>query len=185
MRVEDCFLLGKILKPHSLHGECKVYFDVDYIEDYEELESVYVLQGTKLTPFFVESIVPQGPNLAIVKFKHILDRTQAETITGLEMYLPANELPELTEDQFYYHEIKGFTIVDAKHGPLGQVVRVDEFPAQALIVMRYQGREILIPIAGDIVGKVNRTAQTIATQLPDGLLEVYLGGGTDEDEEEA
>jgi 16S rRNA processing protein RimM len=184
MRVEDCFLLGRILKPHSLHGECKVYFDVDFIEDYEDLESVYVLQGNKLTPFFVESIRPQGPNLALVKFKHIHDRNEAETVANLELYLPADELPELTEDQFYFHEIKGFIVVDANLGELGTIVRVDEFPAQALLVMRYQGREILIPIAGDIVGKVDREAKTIATKLPEGLLEVYLGGGSDEDDDE-
>ncbi|MBK9448667.1 MAG: hypothetical protein IPN95_04500 [Bacteroidetes bacterium] len=59
MRVEDCFLLGRILKPHSLHGECKVYFDVDFIEDYEDLESVYVLQGNKLTPFLWNPFVPR------------------------------------------------------------------------------------------------------------------------------
>lgn len=183
MRVEDCFLLGRILKPHSLHGECKVYFDVDFIEDYEDLESVYVLQGHKLTPFFVEHIKPQGPNLAIVKFKHILDRNQAEEIANLELYLPEDELPELGEHQFYYHEIKHFTVVDAVLGPLGTVLRVDEFPAQALIVMRWQGREVLIPIAGDIVGKVDREAKTIATKLPEGLLEVYLGGGEEDDDD--
>jgi 16S rRNA processing protein RimM len=184
MRVEDCFLLGRILKAHSLRGECKVYLDVDDIEDYEEMESVYVLQGTKLTPFFVEELNIQGPNQAIVRFKGILDRTQAEDLQGMEIYLPLEELPELEDDQFYFHEIKGFTIVDANLGPLGQVMGVEEFPAQPVIVMRYQGKEILIPIAGNIVGKIDREGKTLATILPEGLLEIYLGGGEkDEDED--
>jgi 16S rRNA processing protein RimM len=183
MRVEDCFLLGRILKPHSLHGECKVYFDVDDIEDYEELESVYVLQGNKLTPFFVENVNIQGPNLAIVQFRNVIDRNQAEELAGLELYLPENELPELEPHQFYFHEVKGYTVVDATLGSLGTVLRVEEYPAQALLVMEWQGKEILIPIAGDIVGDIDRDANTIQTKLPEGLLDIYLGKAGNDDEE--
>jgi 16S rRNA processing protein RimM len=182
MRVEDCFLLGRILKPHSLHGECKVYFDVDDIEDYEDLESVYVLQGAKLTPFFVENVNIQGPNLAIVQFRNIMDRNQAEDLAGLELYLPEEELPELDADQFYFHEIKGYTVVDATHGTLGTILRVEEYPAHSLLVMQWQGKEILIPIAGEIVGDVDREAKTLQTKLPDGLLDVYLGNATMDEE---
>jgi 16S rRNA processing protein RimM len=182
MRVEDCFLLGRILKAHSLQGECKVYLDVDDIEDYEEMESVYVLQGNKLTPFFVESFRIQSQTMALIRFKGIMDRTQAEELQGLEIYLPLDELPALDEDQFYFHEIKDFTIVDAQLGTLGTVRRVEEFPAQPVIVMAYQNREVLIPIAGNIVGKVDRVAKTLSTNLPEGLLEIYLGGGSDEEE---
>lgn len=177
MRIEDCFLLGRVLKAHSLHGECKAYFDVDDIEDYEELESVYLLQGNQLTPFFVEYIRPQGPNLAIVKFRGVDGRNQADDLHGTEMYLPADQLPTLSDQQFYFHEIKGFTLVDDKLGPLGQVLRVDEFPAQAVIVMRWQGREVLIPVVSQFVGKIDREARTLQTHLPDGLVDIYMGGG--------
>ncbi|MFN8396299.1 MAG: ribosome maturation factor RimM [Bacteroidia bacterium] len=182
MRVEDCFLLGRILKPHSIHGESKVYLDVDYIEDYEDLESVYVLQGNKLTPFFIENLRIQGPNQVIVQFRGIDDRNQAEELVGLEIYLPEDELPELDEDQFYFHEIKGFTLVDERHGTLGQVLKVEEYPAQAVIVMRWQGKEVLIPIAGDIVGNIDREKQVLHTKLPEGLLEVYLNPNAPENE---
>jgi 16S rRNA processing protein RimM len=183
MRVEDCFLLGRILKPHSLHGELKVYFDVDEIDEYEDLESVYILQGSKLTPFFVDRVHPISPTMAIVKFRNVHDRTEAESLAGLDIYLPEEDLPELGPGQFYFHEIKGFTVVDARHGTLGPVIRVDEFPAQALLVMQWEGKEVLIPIAGDIVGVVDREARTIATQIPEGLLEVYTGGmAADEDD---
>ncbi len=184
MRIEDCFLLGRIIKAHSLQGECKVYLDVDYIEDYEEMESVYVLQGNKLTPFFVENLNIQGPNLAIIRFKGVTDRNLAEDLQGLELYLPVEELPELDENQFYFHEIIGFTIVDAELGTLGHVKNVEEFPAQPVIVMIWKNREIMIPIAGEIVGKVDREAKTIATKLPEGLIDIYLGVDQDSDDDE-
>lgn len=174
MRVEDCYLVGTILKPHHLHGECKAYFDVDEIEDYKEMESVYLLQSNKLTPFFIERIRIIGPNQAIVQFKNILDRTTAESLPGSEMYLPLDQLDELGPNQFYYHEIKGFKIVDAVLGELGTIVRVDEFPSQVLLVMNFKNSEVLIPIAGDIVGDIDREAKTIQTKLPEGLLEIYI-----------
>lgn len=184
MRIEDCFLLGRVLKPHHLHGECKAYFDVDFIEDYEDMESVYLLQGNKLTPFFLENFRITNPNQAILQFRHVVDRDGAEALAGLEMYLPTEMLPQLGEDQFYYHEIKGFRIQDQNLGELGIVVRVDEFPAQALLVMSYKNREILIPIVGEIVGKIDRENQTVNTKLPEGLLDVYLSGNSEEDEDD-
>jgi 16S rRNA processing protein RimM len=42
MKKEDCFYLGKIVKPFSFKGELVLFFDVDDIENYIDLEFVYL-----------------------------------------------------------------------------------------------------------------------------------------------
>jgi 16S rRNA processing protein RimM len=173
MLVEDCFLLGEVRRPHGILGEVKAFFDVDFIDDYEDLESVYLLIGGKLTPFFIEEFRYTSSNVVVLRFKGYFNRDQVEALSGSEMYLPLSDLPKLKDDQFYYHEVIGYQVVDATHGPLGHVRKITEMPGHDLIEMDYLGKEVLIPISRAIVLRADTATQTLHTALPEGLLEIY------------
>jgi 16S rRNA processing protein RimM len=106
---------------------------------------------------------------------------------GNALFLPLNKLPQLAEDQFYYHEIIGYRLVDAALGALGEVTDVYELPQQAVIAMNYQGKEVLVPISDEIVLKANHTRKELEVNLPEGLLDIYLAdsAGTPDDEDQA
>jgi 16S rRNA processing protein RimM len=173
MKVEDCFYLGSVRKAHGIQGEVKVYLDVDDIAEYNQQESVYLLKEGKLTPVFIDKIRIISDHQAVVKFRHLADRNDAEALYGTEMYLPADLLPPLSDTQFYYHEIAGYTLVDEVLGELGLVIRVDEMPAQDLVVLEYKGSEALIPITDEIIIKADREKKQLISHLPEGLLDVY------------
>ena len=175
MQVENCFELGFIAKAHGIKGEVKVVFDVTDIYEYEDLESVYLLEKGKLTPFFVEFLRIQSDSQALVKFKQVIDRNQAEALKGVRLYLPLDQLPELDEHGFFYHDIIGYTIQDENLGTLGTIQRVMEMPAQDLLVMLYKGHEILIPLSTDVVLYPDKEKKLMFTRLPDGLIDVYTG----------
>ncbi len=175
MRVEDCYQLGYIVKPHGLQGEVNVFLDVDFPEDYQHLESVFVVlpdTGT-LVPFFVEYL-SISDNKVICKLEDIDTIEQAAPLAKAPLYLPLENLPILEEGQFYYHEIIGFAVQDEKEGVLGIVENVYEGNGQDLIVMQYKNQEVLIPMTDDIVPKVDKQQKIVFTRLPEGLLDVYL-----------
>lgn len=173
MLVEDCFLLGEVRRPHGINGEVKAFFDVDFVDDYEDLESVYLLIGGKLTPFFVEEFRYTTSNVVVLRFKGYFNRDQVEALSGCEMYLPLAELPPLVEGQFYYHEVIGYQVHDAQLGALGHVAKIVEMPGSDLIEMDYLGKEVLIPITRTIVLRADSATKILHTNLPEGLLEVY------------
>jgi 16S rRNA processing protein RimM len=173
MKLEDCFYLGVVRKAHGIQGEVKVYLDVDDITEYIDQESVYLLTEGKLTPFFIDNFRVIGSQQAVLKIRGIGDRTEAENLYGTEIYLPADELAPLSGSQFYYHEIIGFQVEDEVLGELGKVLRVDEMPAQDLVVMEWNGHEALIPITDEIILRADRERQVLISHLPEGLLEVY------------
>ena len=175
MNIEDCYLVGKVGKPHGIRGEVKAYLDVDYIEEYQEMESVYALLGNKLTPFFIDQLRITGPNHVLIAFRNYTSREQAESLRNTELYLPLEALPELKPGQFYYHDGIGYKVEDRELGPLGEVIRFEELSPNDLLVMRFKGKEIYIPVSYEVVLDADHEERRMITRLPEGLLEVYLG----------
>jgi 16S rRNA processing protein RimM len=180
MKLDQCFQLGMVLKPHGLKGELYISLDTDYPEDYKELESVFLLQNGKLVPFFIEYIQVKHKE-ALLKFEDVEDKNMALDLRGSTLHLPLSELPELSGSQFYFHEISGFQIVDIEKGKLGVVKEVFEAGHQDLIGMEFNGKEVLIPINDEVILNVDRDNAVIKVSLPDGLLELYMEESDDED----
>ncbi len=102
---------------------------------------------------------------------------------GSELYLPLTLLPELSGNQFYYHEVIGFRLDDAVHGDVGEIKAVNDQASQALFVAEKGGREVLIPISDNYITEVNRENRTIHIRTPEGLIDLYLGPEPGEESE--
>ncbi|SKB93138.1 ribosome maturation factor RimM [Dyadobacter psychrophilus] len=180
MTQDNCYLLGYIVRTHGTTGNVVIFLDVDYPEDYEDLDAIYVEIKGELVPYFVENFNLQKQANAIVKFEDVNTIEKAQALVGSSLYLSLDELEELSNEEFYYHEIKGFTVVDQTMGALGVVREVYSLNGQDLIAMDYQGVEVLIPTAADIVLKADKENKQLMVSLPEGLLEVYLDNSDSE-----
>lgn len=174
MQKKNCFYLGKIVKKYSFKGELLVKLDTDDPEQFVEMESVFVELHKKLIPFFIESCSLHKSELLRVKFEEVETEADANALLGSHLYLPLEALPKLTGNQFYYHEIIGFTVKDKDFGEVGIISSVNDTTAQALFVIDRKGTEILIPINDQFISKVDRTNKTIHLDVPQGLIELYL-----------
>ncbi len=174
MNKDSCFQLGYIAKVHGLHGEMVAVLDVDFPEDYENIEHVFVAQNSRLVPYFLDHFVLQPNHRALTKFEGFDTVDEAASLVGSALYLPIQDLPELQEDQYYFHELIGFNVHDEVHGELGEVKHIYDLQTQDLIGLEYKGREVLIPIQDGIILKVDKTEKQVFCHLPEGLLEIYL-----------
>jgi 16S rRNA processing protein RimM len=181
MTQDSCFLLGYIVRTHGTAGDVVVFLDVDDPEDYEDLDSVYFDIKGDLVPYFVEAFNLQKQAKAIVRFEEVNTIEKAQALVGTSLYLPLDDLAELDDEQFYYHEIKGYTVIDESLGELGIVREVYSLNGQDLIAMEYRGVEVLIPTSEEIVLKADKETKRLMVNLPDGLLEVYLENGSESD----
>ena len=170
-----CIELGYIAKAHGIQGQVKAVFDVMDIREYAREKQFYLGKGEE--PLFqlqVERFQITGDQAALITFAEIKDRDAAEALRGHTLFFPEDELPALPKGHFYYFEVIGFQVVDAQLGPLGTVKAFMDGVAQDLLVMDYQGHEVLIPMTDDFVGLADMEAQTLATNLPEGLIEMYI-----------
>jgi len=174
MRKEDCFYLGKIVSKYSFKGEVLVKLDTDEPEIYEGMESVFVDLGKNLVPFFIEKSRLHKSSLLRVQFEDVKDEATANSLLGKAVFLPLTLLPKLEGNQFYYHEVIGFTLLDSVHGDIGKVESINDSASQVLFEAKKDGKELLIPLTDDIITKVDRQAKVIHINTPEGLVDLYL-----------
>ena len=174
MDKDSCFQLGYIAKVHGLHGEITAVLDVDDPANYEGIEHVFVAQDSRLVPYFLEHFVLQPNNKALAKFEGFDTVEEASKLVGSGLFLPLKDLPPLADDQYYFHELIGFSVHDEVHGELGEVKHLYDLHTQDLIGLDYRGKEVLIPIKDEVVLKVDKAEKKVFCHLPNGLLEIYL-----------
>jgi len=174
MQIKDCFFLGKIVKKYSFKGEVLVKLDTDNPEQFINLESVFISLRNNLIPFFVEDCRLHKSQLLRIKFEDVDTEEDADAILKSDLYLPMSFLPELDDDQFYFHEIKGFTVVDANFGEVGVIVNVNSAGAQDIFEIDHNGTEVLIPVADDFITKIDKVNKKILVNTPVGLIDLYL-----------
>ena len=174
MTKEECFYLGKIVSKFSFKGEVLIKLDTDEPESYLEMESVFVDYDNNLVPFFIEKSNLQKSNLLRVKFEDVDSEEDAEDLMKCDLYLPLDLLPTLNEDQFYFHEVIGFTVEDANFGTVGTLTGINDTTAQALFEIEKNGKLILIPMNDEFLQKVDKTNKIIYVNTPEGLIDLYL-----------
>lgn len=174
MRKEDCFYLGKIVSKYSFKGEVLAKLDTDEPELYDNMESVFVALRNNLVPFFITKCRLHKSQLLRIDFEEVNSEDDADKIIGSELYLPLDQLPKLTGNKFYFHEVVGFKVLDAVHGDIGVIRSVNDTTSQALFEIVKDGKEVLVPINDDIITKVDREGRLIHVTTPEGLVDLYL-----------
>ena len=171
MRQSDCYQLGEVIKTHGLSGEVSIHLDVDFPDEYQNLESVFLEQQGKLVPFFIASIqINNGKGL--VCFEDIDSIEEAKELVKSKLFLPLSALPKLEEGQYYFHDLVGCEVYENTK-TLGVVKEVIDLSGNQLLVIDMDDKEILVPLKDEILLKVDIPNKKISVALPDGLMDIY------------
>jgi len=85
--------------------------------------------------------VRPGKDCLIARLAGVGDRTAAERLRNLKLYVPRERLPAIEEPETYYHaDLIGLAVVDAAGAALGRVSAVQNFGAGDLLEIK--------PVAG-------------------------------------
>ena len=125
---------------------------MDSILDYPEW---WVRKGETLTPMTIVQGRRQGKGL-VVQLKGVDDRDAAETLAQADIVLPKSALPELSADEYYWHELEGLAVFTQAGERLGRVSYLFETGANDVMVVRGDAdaidkRERLLPFLPDDV----------------------------------
>lgn len=92
----------------------------------------------------------------IVEAEGVRDRTAAEFLRGLRLYVPRERLPEAGEDEFYHVDLVGLEARDESGAVLGRVVAVQDFGAGELLeIETAPGRTGFVTFSREAVPEVD------------------------------
>ncbi len=182
-----CIRVGRISKAHGIRGEVKI---LPYSRDPRALEgypSLYLApaRGDEVmaldeTPSSFRSLrvirSRGGGKYAIVAFEGMTTRDQAEECVGLEIWVDADLLPEIEEDEFYWHELEGMTAVTEDGQTLGTVDVLFATGAHDILVIRDGDREYFVPARQEFVASIDRQRKVLVIRPIPGLLEMNIRG---------
>src|SRR5689334_699414 len=118
--------VAQIGAPHGVRGEVRLWtFTADpmAVTRYSPLESE---DGKRR--FEIETVRPAKGHL-VARLKGVADRTAAERLTNLKLFVPREQLPEIEANEFYHADLVGLRAEDQDGNEIGAVIAVHNFGA--------------------------------------------------------
>ena len=169
------FQLGTLLRTHGVKGDFIAALDSDSPARYKKLSLVYLEVDEVLKEYSVTKIsVKEKERSATLHLQGIEDMTTAENYLKCKLFLPLSMLPKLRGKKFYFHEIAGFMVHDKQLGPLGPITTVYDRSEQPVVEFEYKEKKVLFPCHDKLIVKIDRENKIFHTDLPDGLVDLYL-----------
>lgn len=109
----------------------------------------------------------------IARLEGVSDREQAARLTGADICITENELPELAEDEFYWHDLIGLQVVNLQGYDMGVVEQIMPTSSNDVLVVKANNNdafgksERLIPfIQSEYVTEINPDEKRIQVDWP-------------------
>jgi 16S rRNA processing protein RimM len=170
---EGHFAVGQISGVHGLKGEVTVELHTDFPERFAP--GAQLLLGDDLEPVTVATSRPHKNN-ALVRFEGVNDRTQAESLRGLWIYIHEDEAAVLEEDTYWIHDIIGLDVYSDEGRFLGEITDVMPTGSNDVYILKTpsnvnRGQELLLPAIAEVVLEVDLAARRMTVHLVAGLLD--------------
>ncbi len=175
MRMTEWFKVGKIVNTHGVRGEIRVISSTDFAEDRYQVGTELMIKNENENKEI--SVVVRHhrrhKNFDLLEFEGYHSINDVEQFKGSTLYVSEEYLEELEENEFYYHEIIGSTVLTESGEELGKVKEIFETGANDVWVIQRigGGKDILLPYIEDVVKDIDLENKVIHVHLLEGLAE--------------
>jgi 16S rRNA processing protein RimM len=175
----EYFKIGKLVAVHGLKGELLLKHTLGKKTSLKGLQAIFVEEKKEsFLPWFIESARIKNEEEIYLKLDQVDSRETAIKLTQKEVWIPEADFKKFAA-KTAPASLLGYTIFNDKES-LGTILEVIEQPHQLLCRLLMHDKEVLIPLHEDFLKKVDHKKKQVIMQLPDGLLEIYLGENAQE-----
>jgi 16S rRNA processing protein RimM len=157
--------LGRISGAHGIRGEVLIHAHTATPEDIGAYGPLSDASGARA--FAIESVRVTAKGV-VARLAGVADRTAAEALQGVELYVDRDQLPAAAEGEFYHADLIGLAAVDAEGRHIGEIVAVQNYGAGDLLEIRLagSGKTELVPFTEAFVPEVDVKAKRVVIILP-------------------
>ena len=162
--------IGYVRKTHGYKGVVKIVL-LDHIDLEDGIPAFFLEKNGERLPYFPESIGFNGSGEMLLKLEEVNSSEVAALLKGSTVYVDT-KFVILSDDNEGYLDLAGFTLIDLNKGNIGPVIETLELPGHDVLVVKYDGREIMVPFHEELVESIEEEQQVIRFRLPEGILEL-------------
>ena len=178
-RPEPSYLVvGHLNKAHGTKGELFVWPLTDHPEgSFAPGVILYLGDDTGNEPdstlpsVLIEASRPFRRGF-LIRVKGVGTRDEAEALRGKYVLRPREELEEVQEGEYFYHQLLGMTVVTVGGEEIGEIVEVYELRPADLLEVQGPSRTHFIPFLASTVKEVDTKTSRMVIDPPEGLLDL-------------
>jgi 16S rRNA processing protein RimM len=171
----DRVLLGVVAAPHGVRGLVRIK---SFTEDPMAVGAYGPLSDESGKKEYRVETLSAARGAVLARIEGVADRTAAEALRGLRLYVERRRLPEAGEREWYEADLIGLKAVGTDGRDWGKVVAFHDFGAGS--VMEVSGGAML-PFTDEVVPEIDVEGGKVVVEPPAGL----LAGGAAEKEDES
>ena len=170
---KDRVLLGVVAAPHGIRGAVRIK---SFTEDPMSLGAYGPLSDESGRKEYRVEPLSAARGAVLARIEGVADRTAAEALRGLRLYVERSALPETDEREWYEADLIGLAAVGKDGRDWGKVIAFHDFGAGSM--MEVSGGAML-PFTDAVVPEIDVPGGKVVVDPPAGL----LAGGAEKEEE--
>jgi 16S rRNA processing protein RimM len=162
----DKVIIGRIGSAYGVGGAMHVRSFTEPPENLGRYRPWWLAEGSGFRRVEVASFKAHG-NGFVARIRSVDDRDRAQALAGSLIAVDRASLPPLEPDEeFYWRDLIGLSVVDTAGAMLGKVTRLLDTGAHDVLVIQGE-RETLIPFLAEFVLEVDLVARRILVEWTD------------------
>lgn len=168
--MDKYFEIGQIVNTFGVKGFVKVKPFTDYLERFEELESVLVIKNKNMIEMKIEEVKYQK-NMVLAKFKGIETVEDAEKLRNSYVKIDRKDAIKLEEGQYFIADLLGLDVLLDTGEKLGVLDDIFNNGSTDIYVVKNElGKQFLLPYIDEVIKNIDLENEKITVHIIDGLI---------------
>lgn len=168
--------IGKIISLHGIKGEVKIFPTTDDLHRFDDLKDFYILESEdanddefkNIDTFLLEG-VKYIKNTCILKIKGYDKIEESIKLIGKNIYVNRENAIPLNQNEYYIVDLlEAKAYLKDKY--IGDVKDIMKSSNNGILVIDYNGKDLLVPMVADFVEKIDIGKSIIILKTIEGLI---------------
>jgi len=170
--VTEYLNVGKIVNTHGIRGEVRVISQTDFPEQrYRKGKQLTLFRENQPALDLTVSSHRKHKNFDLLTFEGYPNINDVEPFRNGILKVSKEDLAQLEENEFYYHDIIGLTVLENDQ-VIGKVKEILSPGANDVWVIQRKGKkDALIPYIESVVKAIDLASGEVQVEIPEGLLD--------------
>jgi 16S rRNA processing protein RimM len=148
-------VMGRVVAAQGLQGWVKVQAFTEHLDTLIDYDTWQMGNDSHPWREYKVSECRLHTKVLVAKLEGVNDRTAAENCRGLLIAVPRSSLPKESDDEYYWSDLIGLSVVNLEGEQLGRVDNLLDMGANDILCVHGDKGEILIPFLSHVVQQVS------------------------------